>query len=430
MTISPVAPLDRARRKAYWRLLPLVFIAYVIAYIDRTNVAIAKLTMAVDLGFDNAVFGLAAGIFFVGYFLLEIPGALIVERWSARKWISRIMITWGLVAGLTAAVQTPGQFYAMRFLLGLAEAGFFPGVIIYLTHWFPSRDRARALAWFMTAQPIAQIISSKTSTPLLRIGTDQPELLGLQGWQWVYIVWAVPAVLFGIVVLFAMIDRPAQARWLTRDEIDALESELSRERATQAAANPHMSVLRAFRHPAILMLALVNFLVVTAQYGVEFFLPTILQRWYGLKLETLAWAILLPFVAVLAALLAVSWNSDRTGERWWHTAIPIYVGGAALLLTPLSRGHLAVTVLLFAVALGIRAYLPPLYALPALFMSGTAAAGGIGLINAFGNLGGFVGPTVLGALEKSTGSFESGIYFLFGLTLLAGTIVLVLRRRC
>src|SRR5258705_24150 len=198
------SPLDRARRKAYWRVIPLCFISYVIAYVDRSNVAIAKLTMTRDLpGFDNAVIGFGAGVFFIGYFLLEIPGTLLVEQWSARKWISRIMITWGIMAGLTATVKTPFQFYAVRFLLGLAEAGFFPGVIVYLTHWFPSRDRARALAYFLIATPIAQIISPKISNALLKIGTDEminglpvhhPERLGLEGWQWIYIGWGIPAV--------------------------------------------------------------------------------------------------------------------------------------------------------------------------------------------------------------------------------------------
>ena len=226
---APTA-LDRARRKAYWRLLPIVFICYVIAYVDRANVAIAKLTMTKDLpGFDNAVIGFGAGVFFIGYFLLEIPGTLIVERWSARKWISRIMISWGIVAATTAMVTLPWHFYLVRFLLGLAEAGFFPGVIVYLTHWFPSRDRARALAYFVAATPIAQIVSPKLSSALLEIGTGgRPEVWGLEGWQWVYIAWGIPAVVLGIFVFFALTDRPRDARWLTTEEREALEQELAR----------------------------------------------------------------------------------------------------------------------------------------------------------------------------------------------------------
>src|SRR3989442_9477449 len=237
---ADAAALDRARRKAYRRLLPLVFISYVIAFVDRSNVAIAKLTMSRDLpGFDNAVIGFGAGVFFLGYFLLEIPGTLIVERWSARKWIARIMITWGITAALTALVKTPFQFYLVRFMLGLAEAGFYPGVIVYLTHWFPSRDRARALAYFFVATPIAQIVSPKISNLLLKIGTDEmingvpvhhPELWGLEGWQWIYIFWGIPAVVLGVFFLFGLTDRPRQARWLSPEEREALETELEREK--------------------------------------------------------------------------------------------------------------------------------------------------------------------------------------------------------
>src|SRR5262249_25363407 len=218
-----IPALDRARQKAYWRLLPVLFICYVIAYVDRTNVALAKLTMARDLpGFDNEVIGRGAGLFFIGYFLLEIPGTLLVERWSARKWICRVMLTWGLMAMLTAFVKTPSQFYLVRLLLGLAEAGFFPGVIVYLTHWFPSRDRARALACFLVATPIAQIVSPKISNVLLKIGTDEvinglavhhSELFGLEGCQCVYIFWGLPAVVLSGVVLFLLNDRPRAAAW-------------------------------------------------------------------------------------------------------------------------------------------------------------------------------------------------------------------------
>ena len=236
--------LDRARRKAYWRLLPLLFLCYVIAYVDRSNVAIAKLTMSRDLpAFDNAVIGFGAGLFFWGYFMLEIPGALMVEKWSARKTIFRIMVTWGIMAALTGFVKTPGQFYLVRFMLGLAEAGFFPGVIVYLTHWFPGRDRTRALSLFLIGTPVAQIVSPKISNALLKIGTDEvingvpvhhPELLGMEGWQWVYIFWGVPAVVLGVIVLYGLTDRPRQANWLTTEEKDALERQLEAERAQRA----------------------------------------------------------------------------------------------------------------------------------------------------------------------------------------------------
>ena len=221
---SPPNALDRARTKAYRRLLPLLFLCYVIAYVDRNNVSIAFDTMKQDLpGFNNDVLGTGFGVFFIGYFLLEIPGTLLVEKWSARKWISRIMITWGIVAALTSFVKAPWQFYTARFFLGLAEAGFFPGVIVYLTHWFPARDRARALSWFLIGTPIAQFASPLLSYPLLKIGSDEmvngtlvrnPEIWGLEGWQWVYIAWGIPAVVLGGIVLFFLTDRPGQAGWL------------------------------------------------------------------------------------------------------------------------------------------------------------------------------------------------------------------------
>jgi ACS family tartrate transporter-like MFS transporter len=304
----------------------------VIAYVDRSNVAIAKLTMTRDLPhFDNAVIGFGAGVFFIGYFLLEIPGTLIVERWSARKWIARIMITWGIVAAATALVKTPFQFYVVRFLLGLAEAGFYPGIIVYLTHWFASRDRARALAYFFVATPIAQVISPKLSNILLKIGTDEvvggvtvhhPELWGLEGWQWIYIAWGIPAVVLGVLVLVYLTDRPQQAKWLTAEERDALLGELEREKDARPSSHK-MGLGAALRHPRVLLLALIYFLVVTGSYGVEFFMPSILERWYALKFDALTWLVILPPLLAVFGQLFVGWSSDRKKERWMHTAVPM-----------------------------------------------------------------------------------------------------------
>ena len=428
------SPLDRARRRAYRRLLPILFISYVIAFVDRSNVAIAKLTMSHELpGFDNAVIGFGAGIFFLGYFLLEIPGTLIVEKWSARLWISRIMITWGVMAALTATVRTPFDFYLVRFLLGLAEAGFFPGVIVYLTHWFPSRDRARALAFFFVATPVAQLLSPKISNLLLRIGTDEvvagvlvhhPKVLGLSGWQWVYVAWGIPAVVMGVVVLFALTDRPWQARWLSPDERAALVAELEREKAI-GFAKRRMKLGEALRHPKVLLLALVYFLSVTGSYGVEFFMPSILERWYSLKYDTLTSLILLPPLLALAGQLFVGWSSDRAKERRLHTAVPMAAAALALLVATQSRGRLPLTVACFMVAYaGFKSYLPAFWAMPSLFLAEAAAAGSIGLINSIGNLGGFLGPWVIGSVEALTGSFEGGLFFLAAAMALAALTVL------
>lgn len=419
-------PLDRARSKAYWRLLPLLFVSYMIAYVDRQNVAVAKLTMTRDLpGFDNAVIGFGAGIFFLGYFLLEIPGTLMVERWSARKWICRIMITWGIMAGLTALVKTPTQFYTVRFFLGLAEAGFFPGVVVYLTHWFPSRDRARALATFLVATPFAQIISPKISNWLLAIGhgPENPPVLGMVGWQWVYVFWAVPAVVLGVLVYFWLVDRPKHAKWLTAEEAEALESELERERA-ETRKGKRMTVIEALRHPKVLLLALAYFCTVTGSYGIEFFMPSILKSWYDMDMNKLTWLIMLPpFVAMCGQLIA-GWSSDHFKERRWHAVLPIVMGSAALGVMPHTQGHLPLTMVCLMLAFaGFKSYMPAFWALPSMFLTESAAAGSIGLINSIGNLGGFLGPTVLGKVEDLTGSFVGGLYYLCVSMLAAATII-------
>lgn len=414
--------LNRARRKAYRRLLPLLFLCYAVSYVDRTNVSIAKLTMTKDLpGFDNSVIGFGAGVFFLGYFLLEIPGALLVERWSARKWICRIMLTWGAMAALTAAVRTPWQFYGVRFLLGLAEAGFFPGVVIYLTHWFPACDRTRALSYFLVATPIAQIVSPKISNALLKIGTDErvngvlvhhPEVLGMEGWQWVYVAWGIPAVVLGVVVLFMLTDRPRDAKWLSPDERDALERAIEADRA-RSARGRRMTFGQALRNPRVLLLALAYFCCVCGTYGFEFFLPSILERWYGLRVDAITWLIILPPALALAGQLFVGWSSDRLRERRLHAVVPILLGVAALSAAVLSRAHLAVTIACLMLAFtGMKSYQPAFWALPSLFLTRAAAAGSVGLINSVGNLGGLLGPTVIGTVEQATGSFEGGLYYL------------------
>jgi ACS family tartrate transporter-like MFS transporter len=430
------AALDRARQKAYWRLLPLLFLAYVVAYVDRVNISLAKLTMLKDLGLDNAVIGTATGIFFLGYIVLEIPCALAIEKWSARRLICRIMVTWGIIAALTATVRTPMQFYVVRFMLGLAEAGFFPCILIYLTHWFPRCDRARTLAWFMIATPAAQILSPKISGALLKIGTDEtvaglpvhhPALLGLVGWQWVYIFWGVPAVILGIIVYCTLADRPGDAAWLTPEEKQALTQQLALEK-TQVAGRRRMTFLEGLRNPKVLWLTLAYLFGVTANYGYEFFLPSILDSWYSLKLDALTSLVILPPCLAVASQLFVGWNSDRLKEHRRHAAFSILIALAALLLAPLTRGHLPLTVACFIVFFaGIKGYQPAFWALPTLFLTEMAAAGCIGLINSVASLGGFIGPYVVGHLQARSGSFNGGIYFLCACMAIAAAIILSLR---
>lgn len=429
--------LDSARRKAYWHLLPLLFLCYVIAYVDRANVSIAKLTMSKDMpAFDNAVIGFGAGLFFLGYFLLEVPSAVLIEKWSARRLLTRIMIVWGIMAALTAVVRTPTQFYTVRFLLGLSEAGFFPGIVVYLTHWFPTRDRSKALAYFMIATPVAQIVSPKISNALIKIGTSEtingavvnhPKVLGLVGWQWIYIAWGLPAVLLGLYIYLKLPDHPRDARWLSPEEKAALESELAREKALRTGGRPRMTVADAFSHPKVFLLALAFFGTVTANYGIEFFLPSILQQWYALKLNDITWLIILPPIVAVLGQLFVGWNSDRTKERRLHSIIPIIIGALALGLAPLTHGNLVLTIVCFMVAMGgIKAYQVAFWALPGLFLTEVAAASSIGLINSIGNLGGFLGPNVMGTVQKVTGSFSGAIYYLSGSMLVSATIIFLL----
>jgi ACS family tartrate transporter-like MFS transporter len=400
-----------------------------VAYVDRSNVGLAKLTMTKDLaGFDDRVIGLGAGVcFFLGYFLLEIPGSLICERWSARKWICRIMITWGIVAALTATVKTPRQFYLVRFGLGLAEAGFFPGVIVYLSHWFTRRDRARALAIFFVATPVAQIISPKISGALLPIGTSgHPPVLGLHGWQWLYIFWGFPAIICGILVLLLVPDHPRDARWLSEDERRAMEGQIVSERE-QLGNTRRMRVIDALCHPKVLLLTLAYFCTTSANYGFEFFLPTILKDWYALKIDAITWLVILPPLLALFSQLFVGWNSDRTRERRLHTVIPTILGGVALALVPLTHGRLALTIGCFMLLFGgIKALQPSFWSLPNLLLTESAAAGSIGFINSVGNLGGALGPYVLGDLKTRTQSFVPGIYLLAAMMFIAAAIIYLL----
>ena len=458
LTSAPAkSPLNRARSKAYWRLLPILFLAYVIAFVDRANVAFAKLTMVKDIpGFDNAVIGFGAGVFFIGYFLLEIPGSVIVERWSARIWIFRIMVTWGIMAAATAFIGIPlgvsewivgllhsmfgaklgvpeFQFYAVRFLLGLAEAGFFPGVVVFLSHWFPARDRARALALFFMATPVAQIIAPPICALMLKIGTTEvvngvtvthPLVIGLKGWQWIYVAWGLPAVILGIAILFLLPDRPRDARWLQKEEREALEAELAND---NPKAKKHVSMWAGLRHPKVLALSFAYFCTVTGSYGVVFFLPSILDSWYNLKYSQLAWLSTLPAITALLGQLFIGWNSDRTKERRWHTVLPIVIGAAAIAVAPMTRGNLPLTIICFMLALGgLKAYLPAFWTMPYLFLTSSAAAASIGMINSVGNLGGQLGPYVLGKVETVTGSFVGGLYFLSCSMMVCATIVFFL----
>ena len=389
------------------RLIPFMFVLYVIAYLDRVNVGFAALQMNADLKFSAAVYGLGSGIFFIGYFLFEIPSNLILGRIGARIWIARIMITWGIVASATAFIQGPRSFYLVRFLLGLAEAGFFPGMILYLTYWFPARHRARTVALFMTATAVSGVISGPVSGTLLTMhGTG-----GLSGWQWLFILEGVPAVLLGIVVFFYMTDRPEKAKWLSKEERAWLINRLKDEqvRKSQFGIERFMHALKSGR---VWLLCLIYLSIVIGLYGVGLWMPLIIKGVSGLSDFMVGIVSVFPYLLAAVGMTFIGISSDRTGERRLHTAGSIALAAAGMVLTAYTRNPVLELVSLSLVAIGIWGTLGPFWALATSFLSGTAACGGIALINSVGNLGGFVGPYIVGVIKDITGVFKYGLIVL------------------
>jgi D-galactonate transporter len=415
---------QRARRRIARRLLPFLFLLYVIAFLDRMNVGAAALQMPHDLGFSEGVIGMGAGVFFLGYFLLEIPGALIVERWSARRWIARIMISWGLVTVFMAFLHTARQFYVIRFLVGAAEAGFLPGVIVYLTHWFRYQDRAKAVAFFYAANPLSYVIGSPLAGLLLGLSW-----LGMRGWRWLFIIEGIPAVIFGVITIWYLTDWPEQAKWLRADEREWITAELQREKQAKHSRRSYR-VWEALRHRDVILLTGSYFCAMTGSYGIAFWLPTILKRLSGksdLKVTLLA---ALPYVAAFIIQQLNGWHSDRTGERRWHAAIPVFVCGIALGLAVFYRTNLTMSVAMFVVTGGaFYGFQPVFWAVPTLFLSESAAAASIGLINSVGNLGGLVGPMVIGYLASRTHSFSPGLLYLVASLFVSGLLMLAVGRQ-
>ena len=401
------AVADRALRRISLRVMPYVFLLYIVAFLDRVNVGYAGLQMAGDLGFSAKVFGTGAGIFFFGYVLLEIPGSVIVERWSARKWIARIMLSWGILAVLMAFVKTAGQFYTARFLLGAAEAGFFPGLIVYLSHWFRYEDRAKAVAWFMAAIPISNLVGSPISGLLLGV-----HWLGQPGWRWLFIVEGVPAIILGFVTLWYLTDWPREATWLPDDEKQWIIHELEEEKKQRKAVQ-QISMWQALKHRDVLLLVGAYFFSTVGFYGLNIWLPQIVKAasgWTDLKVTMVA---MIPHLAGLLGMLFFGWSSDRTGERRWHAAGAMVLGAAGYILVVLAGGNPLLVVAAFCiVAAGADGYFPGFWPLPTAFLTESAAAAAIGLINSFGNLGGFVGPYILGSVRTATNSFNIGLVLL------------------
>jgi ACS family tartrate transporter-like MFS transporter len=423
MTLTPDA-VAVLRRKVAWRILPPAILLYFIAYLDRANVGFAKLRMARDLGFSEEVFGLGIGIFFLGYLTLEIPGALLVERWSARKWFARILVTWGLLASATALVQTPGQFYLVRFLLGVAEAGFFPGLIVYLTHWFPECDRARAMSGFMVAIPLSLAFGAPVSGLLLNV-----DWLGWQGWQWMFVLEGLPAVVLGIATYLLLTDRPRDAEWLTPAERDYLESVLTEEARAKESAQK-LTVRQALRTRNVWLLALGIFATNMGGYALSFWMPTTLKNISGdSDVSALAYSGIF-YLCGLAGVLYSGFAADRAGNRKWICVAGQCATGTFLAVAAIP-GQSFPMIMLWIFLTGLTAYSwpPPFWALPTLTLTHAAAAASIGFINIFANLAGYFGNHLVGWLKDRGASDSTCLFLLAGWYLLGGAIISLVRTR-
>jgi MFS transporter, ACS family, tartrate transporter len=406
----------RTIAKVSWRLLPLVALAYCIAYIDRSNISFAALTMNKDLGFSAYIYGWGAGIFFFGYFLFEIPSNLILEKIGARIWIARIMITWGIISALTAFVTGPTSFLIIRFLLGAAEAGFFPGMILYFTYWFPSEYRGRVISTLFVAQPVANAVASIVSAAIL--GMDG--ILGFKGWQWIFILEALPAVLLGLVIFKVMTDKPAHAEWLAEDERNWLQARIDSENRQVENAG-RLTLMRALGDPRVVALSLIYLMSVTANYGIVFFMPQIIKG-IGLSNMMTGVASSVPYIIGTIGLIAWGWSSDRNQERRWHLIVASTLGALGLAFAAWSGASWWALLGMSAATTGIYGSRAAFWPMPSLFLTGTAAAGAIALINATGNLGGYFGPFIVGWIKDATNSFQAGLYFLAACSLMAAII--------
>ena len=413
--------VDYTRQQTALRLLPFLFVLYITNFLDRTSLAYAAIGMRRDLGFSDTVIGFAIGVFFVSYVALQIPGALLVERWSARGMISTTMVVWGAMTALTALVHTPFQLYAARFLLGGAEAGFFPGVIVYLSHWFLQADRAKATSKFMSAIPLSFVLGS----PLAGLILGQ-SWHSLAGWRWLFILEGMPAIVLGAAAYFYLTDLPEQAKWLTAEQRAWLESSLREERQTKTKAMP---VLQALRSRTILVVTASYFFCNFTFYSLLFWLPSMFKRLTGFSDVRVGLLAALPYVAVFLAMLLIGWHSDRQVERRWHTAVPVLLSAAGflgLVLQPHSSRFLLV---LFTLASVGSSYLPVLWSIPTEYLSKSAAAAAVGMINALGSVPGILGPYLLGYLSTKTGSFRPGLALLMCTALAGGLLILCIPGR-
>jgi ACS family tartrate transporter-like MFS transporter len=417
----------RVAHKLYWRIIPFVMVLYFVSFLDRVNVGFAAFSMNKAIGLSSSAYGFGSGIFFIGYVLFQVPSNLIMMRVGARGWIARVVVAWGLVSVASAFVVGPHSFYVMRFLLGLAESGFFPGTILYLSIWFPARHRAQAIAAFMAAAPLSTAIGSPISGALMEL----PKFLGLMNWQWLYIIEALPAVALGFLTLKVLTDKPEDAKWLSTEERAWLASTLNAESAVSRSRSGKAGgggVWAALRDPRVLALALVYSGTSAGLYVLGLWSPLILRQ-FGYSALTIGWLNSAPSLVAVVAMILWARHSDRTQERTWHVAIPamaaclgFFWAGAALTAIP-------VILALMMVNIGVNGTKGPVWAMPSLFLTGASAAAGIALINSMGNLGGFVGPVLVGWLKDRWGSYAGGLWVVGGMCALSTIVVVLLARQ-
>jgi ACS family tartrate transporter-like MFS transporter len=412
---------DVVVRTLTWRLVTFLFLLYVVAYLDRINLGFAALQMQQQLGFTDAVYGFGAGVFFAGYFLFQVPSNLVLERVGARRWIAVLMILWGIISASMALVTGVRSFYALRFLLGAAEAGFFPGVILYLKNWFPARARARTVARFMTAAPLSGVVGGPLSGALLGLHHKA----GLAGWQWMFLLEGIPAIVLGAIVWAYLVDRPALAHWLSEEQREWLQQTLLAE--ANASPESESSALAAFRMGRIWVLALVYCGVNTVSYGVSMWLPNLIKSLGGMSNFTIGMLSAIPYVAAAITMVFVGLSSDRSGERRWHAAVPALAGAIAIGLAG-GTTSLATAVALVSIAVvGVFSMMGPFWAMPTALLSATTAAAGIAFINSVGNLGGFFGPYIIGLVRTSTGQFRGGLLVVAAALAMSGALVLTIK---
>ena len=404
-------------RTISWRLIPFLVLAYFFSYLDRVNLGFAALTMNAELKFSPTIFAWGAGIFFIGYFIFEVPSNLALEKFGASRWIARIMVTWGIISGLMALVSGEWSFYILRFLLGVAEAGFFPGIILYLTYWYPAEYRARFLAAFAIAVPVSTVIGAPVSGLLL--GLDGA--MGFKGWQWLFIIEGVPSILLGVVTWFYLTDRPEHASWLSAEQKAWLAARLDAEIAAKQAAK-HLTLSEALSSPKVIMLSLVYFGFVGALYGMQFWLPQIVKA-FGLTNAQTGFVTAIPYVFGTIAMILWARHSDASRERVLHVGAPLLLTALALAASSYISDPAMTMVVLTVAAIGVFCTFGVFWTLPTAWLSGTAAAGAIALINSIGNLAGFGGPYLIGWVKEATGSTSTGLLVLAVLPLIGGLLV-------